>query len=320
MQARWLDSTVLTNGPKASVVVCTYDEARTRDLEECVASLLKQKVHPLELVVVVDHNHRLYEYLSGKYRDPRIKVVLNDSQNTGQASSMNYGIKTSLAPIICFIDDDSVADEDWLLTIMDAYDDETVSVGGRIEPLWIGEKPTYLPEEFYWLIGSTGSFLLDSDDQVRNLWSSNISYKAKVFAEVGLFSESLGRFGDPLFQGEDTEFALRVIKVTGKRARYRPNAIVYHRIRPDRLRLRSLLERAYLQGYAKAYISRLHRELGTLSVEKDYLQRLLVSGCAKLPKVALGPERICGFEQLAFTVSAVAIVLFGYVVGLNAAR
>ena len=308
----------MTNGPKASVVVCTYDEARGRDLEECVASLLKQKVRPLELVVVVDHNHRLYDYLSGKYRDPRIKVVLNDSQNTGQASSMNYGIKTCLAPIICFIDDDSIADEDWLLRIMDAHDDETLCVGGRIEPLWIGEKPTYLPEEFFWLVGSTGSFLLDSDDQVRNLWSSNISYKAKVFAEVGLFSESLGRSGDQLFQGEDTEFALRVIKVTGKRARYTPDAIVSHRIRPYRIRLRSLLKRAYLQGYAKAYISKLHRELGTLSVEKDYLQGLLVSGCAKLPRVALGPKRIRAFEELTFTAVVVATVLLGYVVGLNA--
>ena len=55
--------------PKASIVVCTYDESRIDDLNQCIASLLKQKFSDFEVLVVVDHNEKLYKTLVAKYED-----------------------------------------------------------------------------------------------------------------------------------------------------------------------------------------------------------------------------------------------------------
>jgi glycosyltransferase involved in cell wall biosynthesis len=46
-----------------SVIVCTYDEGRLRDLEDCVRSLLEQDFGGFEVLVVVDHNEKLYRTL-----------------------------------------------------------------------------------------------------------------------------------------------------------------------------------------------------------------------------------------------------------------
>ena len=236
----------MLSGPRASIVICTCDETRMKDLDECIRSLLNQSLHEFEIIIVVDHNQRLYRALSEKYARSSVSVMLNDSSILGQASSMSWGLKNSRGGIVCFIDDDAIADVDWFSRLMSAYDDDTVAAGGRIEPLWIGGRPGYLPEEFYWMIGATGDFLLDNIGGTRNLWSCNVSYRRTLVDEVGLLSDSVGLGnGSRLFQGEDTEFGVRLSKITGKGVRYVPEARVYHKIHSNRLRLRWFFKRAY---------------------------------------------------------------------------
>lgn len=305
---------------RASIIICTYDEARINDLEKCIASLLKQSVDALELLLVVDHNRKLYNDLMAKYVDPRIRILLNDSSARGQASTMNYGVRSSRAPIVCFIDDDSIADQNWISEILSAYDDQTLSVGGRIEPIWACRRPAYLPKELYWIVGCTGDYLGNTAVETRNLWSSNLSYKATVFGKVGSFLETLGGFGDPLFQGEDAEFGLRVLEIAGKGVRYQPTAIVYHKVGADKVAFRSLLRRCYEQGYAKAYICRLHGNSRALFIEREYLRRLFASSSRRLMRVLTGSERIHAVQQLGFTLLAVTVVLLGFASGLAKAK
>jgi glycosyltransferase involved in cell wall biosynthesis len=191
-----------TNKPLASVIVCSYDEGRVRDLEDCVRSLLEQDFEDFEILVVVDHNEKLYEILRERLSDQKVRVIFNDSPRRGQASTMNCGVRESRGEIICFIDDDAVASRNWLSKLVGAYDASTIAVGGRIEPIWIGGKPNYLPEEFYWMVGATGNYLEKGVREVRNLWSGNISYRRSLFNTVGFFREDLGRAKDtPLTRG-----------------------------------------------------------------------------------------------------------------------
>jgi glycosyltransferase involved in cell wall biosynthesis len=304
------------NKPLVSVIICTYDEGRIKDLEDCLKSLLEQDFNDFEILIVVDHNERLYRNLKERLNNQKVEVILNNSPRRGQASTMNRGIEKSHGEIVCFIDDDAVASRNWLSKIVDTYDANTVSVGGRIEPLWIGRKPSYLPEEFYWLIGATGNYLGKNAREVRNLWSGNISYRKSLFNIVGYFKEDLGMANDPLFQGEDAEFGLRLRKLTGKSVRYNPEAVVYHKIRSERVKFISLLKRAFEQGYAKAYIKKAYKNTDALSVEQDYLKLLFKSCLKRLKLTVFGPRRSEAAQQLVFTVTATSIVLLGFMVGL----
>jgi glycosyltransferase involved in cell wall biosynthesis len=306
--------------PSASVIVCTYDEGRLRDLEDCVRSLLEQDFEDFEVLVVVDHNERLYRALKGRLSHRKVRVILNDSPRMGQASTMNRGVRESQGEIVCFIDDDAVASRNWLSKLIGAYDADTVAVGGLIEPIWIGGRPSYLPEEFYWMVGATGNYLGESAREVRNLWSGNISYRRSLFNVVGPFREDLGKVGDTLFQGEDAEFGLKILKLTGRPIKYVPEAVVYHKVRGERVKLGSLLKRAFGQGCAKAYIKRAYKGFDALSVERDYVKLLLKSSLKRLGRMVFGPGRREAMKQLAFTAIAVSTVLMGFVCGLLKAK
>jgi len=306
---------MVAGNPKASIIICTYNKGRMEDLIQCLASLLNQKFRDFEILAVVDHNEKLYKTLATKYSASKVRVLLNNSKNIGQASTMNCGVKNSSGDIMCFIDDDAIADENWLSELMKGYDDDTCAVGGRIEPLWIDNKPSYLPEEFYWMIGATGSYLSSEVREVRNLWSGNISYGKTVFDKVGLFSEDLGEAGSPLFQGEDAEFSMKLLRTLGKAVKYIPTALVYHKVHGDRVKFKSLLKRAYGQGYAKAYIRKLHNNVNALSVEQEYLRLLFKSSLKRLKRISFGPGRIDALKQLTFTFVATITVFFGFISG-----
>jgi len=305
--------------PRASVIVCTYDESRLNDLDECVRSILAQKFDDFEVVIVVDHNEGLYRALTNRYRHQRIGVILNSSE-VGQAASMNCGVAYAKGKIICFIDDDAVADRNWLISLMNKYDSDTYAVGGRIDPLWVCEKPNYLPEEFYWMVGATGCYMQNEVKEVRNLWSGNISFRKEVFDRIGLYSSNLGKAGDSLFQGEDAEFGLRLLETIGRGVKYVPTAIVHHKVYRDRIGLRSLLKRAYDQGYAKAYIKRFHRNIDALSMERYYLKLLLKTNLRRFKHIVFGPDSINALKQLTFALVSTTMVFLGFIDGLVRAR
>jgi glycosyltransferase involved in cell wall biosynthesis len=309
-----------TNMPLASVIVCSYDEGRVKDLEDCVRSLLEQDFEDFEVLVVVDHNEKVYRILRERLSDQKFKVILNDSPHMGQASTMNCGVRESRGEIVCFIDDDAVASRNWLSKLVCAYDANTVAVGGRIEPIWIGRKPSYLPEEFYWMIGATGKYLDKGVREVRNLWSGNISYRKSLLSTVGFFREDLGKTKYALLQGEDAEFGLRLLKLTGRSVKYVPEAVVYHKVRGERVKLSSLLKRAFGQGYTKAYIKKIYKGVDALSVERDYMKLLLKSSLKRLKHMIFGPRRGEAIKQLAFTIMATSTVLIGFISGLLRAK
>jgi glycosyltransferase involved in cell wall biosynthesis len=309
-----------TNKPLASVIVCSYDEGRVRDLEDCVRSLLEQDFEDFEILVVVDHNEKLYEILRERLSDQKVRVIFNDSPRRGQASTMNCGVRESRGEIICFIDDDAVASRNWLSKLVGAYDASTIAVGGRIEPIWIGGKPNYLPEEFYWMVGATGNYLEKGVREVRNLWSGNISYRRSLFNTVGFFREDLGRAKDTPLQGEDAEFGLRLLKLTGRSVKYVPEAVVYHKVHGERVKLNSLLKRAFGQGYTKAYIKKAYKGVDALSIERDYMKLLLKSSLKRLKHMIFGPERREAIKHLAFIVMATSTVLIGFISGLLRAK
>jgi GT2 family glycosyltransferase len=284
--------------------------------------MLEQSYKDFEVIIVVDHNVELFEILSEKYTtESRVKVVLNNL-GRGLSQCMNFGILRAEGSIVCFIDDDAVADKNWLKELAKAYnnDDGACAVGGRIEPLWVAGRPDYLPEEFYWMIGVTGNYLSNGVCEVRNLWSGNVSYKKYVFEKVGLFSPNLGRAGNSLLQGEDAEFGLRLLKFMKKGVKYVSTAVVYHKIYDDRVRLGSLVNRAFEQGYAKAYIRRLHGDLDALAVERSYLKLIIKWNLKKLSRLVLGPRRLVAVKQLAFTIIAIVTVLLGFLSGMFRAK
>jgi glycosyltransferase involved in cell wall biosynthesis len=93
--------------PEVSVIIATYNMAR--HLGEAVTSVLAQRSHDFEVIVVDDGSKDdTGRVLAGFAQDRRVRVIRQDNQ--GQPKAKNAGIQASRGRLLAFCD----ADDYWL--------------------------------------------------------------------------------------------------------------------------------------------------------------------------------------------------------------
>lgn len=243
--------------------------------QEAANSILTQTHDDIELVVVVDGTSAVYERVVDDYgHHEEITIECND-ENVGLLESRNRGAELASGDVIAFIDDDAIADEKWVERLVRAYEEEdVVAAGGKMTPQWVADRPSFLPEEFYWLIGVTHRGFAEEPGGVRNTFGSNISFCADVFEDLGGFDVSIGgRRGDKNLQGGETELCARLGEKYGENVWYDPEAEVAHKVFAYRTEFRWLLDRAFWQGYSKRAMDSLTEE--GREDEKTFLRQLV---------------------------------------------
>ncbi len=303
-----------------SIVVPSYRTENRSSLVGAIDSLLRQSYSDIEVLVVVHTSKDLHEEIARAYDGrPKLKILF-EKRSLAASAARNIGIRAAQGDVFAFLDDDAVADQKWVENLVDSYQElQAMAVGGKILPLWSPGKPVYFPDELYWLVGATHrDFAEDAVMEVRNVFASNMSFRREVFAQVGLFNESLGfgNQGKSCLQGDEAEFALRMTSKLGKRVIYNPRAVVYHRTPVSKARIGPLLKRSFYQGYSKALLRRLTSCPNAISVERSYLKHLVSEYIPqRIGRTLTGPNRAAQTKQLLVLVSCVVAVGLGFIYG-----
>ncbi len=260
---------------KVSVVVCTYSMARFEDFREAVESLFIQTYDDLEIVLVIDGNETVFDRTQVTFGDRENVVLHCNDENRGVSTSRTTGAELASGDVVAFVDDDAVAESMWVEELVRAYEKtDALAVGGRMTGEWLAGRPWYLPEEFDWLVGVTYPGFAEPWDEVRNTFESNISFRRKVFLELGGFDPELGPQGDDYSHSEGAEIGSRLRSKYGRGVVYNPDAVVRHKVFEERTRVGWLLERAFEQGVSKRRMKR--RSVSADSgAESNYLGQLL---------------------------------------------
>jgi glycosyltransferase involved in cell wall biosynthesis len=260
---------------KVSVVICTYSEDMYEHFQDSLKSIQSQTYDDIEIVVVVDGNEQLYERILAEYgNDSQLKIHCNE-ENVGLSGSRNNALEYVTGDIVALIDDDAIADEQWVEELVSVYEErDAIAVGGKMTPLWVAGKPEFLPEEFYWLVGVTHRGFAEPGEEVRNTFGSNISFKTEVLKELGGFATEVGRQGEKNLQAHETEFCARMREKYGRGVIYNPDATVGHKVFEWRTDKRWLLERSFWQGYSKRAMETLVSDESS-EEESDFLKKLL---------------------------------------------
>ncbi|MEU5510588.1 glycosyltransferase [Streptomyces fungicidicus] len=304
--------------PGVSVVICAYTEDRWEDVLAAVASVRAQSRPALETLLVVDHNRALLDRLGEEYKESGDVRVLANAGPRGLSAGRNTGIAASRGEVVAFLDDDAVAERDWLRHFAEAYDDPRVmAVGGRTEPVWAsGRRPDWFPEEFDWVVGCTYRGLPGGRVRVRNVLGGNASFRRTAFDAAGGFATGIGRDGSrrPL-GGEETELCIRL-------SRARPDAVlliddravIHHRVPEVRERFGYFRTRTYAEGLSKALVSRSVGASKGLESERRYTTRVLPAGVLRGLRDAL-LARPGGAARAGAIVAGVLTAAGGYLVG-----
>lgn len=205
---------------KTSIIVLTHN--RSSLLEKCLDSLLSQ-TRPSDEVIVVNNNSSREETkkimaLIRKHKE-NVRYLFNKTNSIPRGR--NKGIKNAQkgSKIIAFIDDDCLANKDWL---------ENIKKEHQAHREWqaIQGKVVSIPKDNLYarMTGITYQNWLRSNLLEKNLLSiidtKNVSFKAKVF------SLSL-RFNEKFEKSSDIELGLRLRKKSFKIG-HSPKIIVKH--------------------------------------------------------------------------------------------
>jgi glycosyltransferase involved in cell wall biosynthesis len=205
------------------VIVCTRH--RPDQLGRCLAALARLEGPNPELIVVDNtHGDPQAELLASR---AGARYVVEPEVRLSRAR--NRGIEEATTDVIAFLDDDALADPDWLLRHSEALADESLMAStGRVLPINLenGRGMLDLGEETFVVDRSDPWWFERTNFGGLAPGGSNIAVKRQAF-EGGLrFNESLG-LGTDLAGFEEHYFLFTLVK-TGARVAYVPGAVIRH--------------------------------------------------------------------------------------------
>jgi len=111
---------------KVSVLIISYKRARY--LRNALDSLCRQTVQPDEVIVVLKPSNDGSEDVVNEFTR-KLNLNLLIQQGVGPINAYSQGIKHASGDVLLFLDDDAIAETDWISKYIHMFD-ENVKVGG----------------------------------------------------------------------------------------------------------------------------------------------------------------------------------------------
>ncbi len=216
----------MPNLPSASIVIPTLH--RPHDLANCLQSILLQTVKPLEVIVVDDAGEcALHKY--DEFATAGVDLICIPKTTPDLTTSRNIGAARARGDIICFLDDDTVLEADYLKEILSVYGEDPKHTIGGVGGYVTNPKPLgfvlrlrrpinilfgisgfreghVLPSGFVTNYNTT-EFPLHERTKVDVLMGCTCSYRREVF-QYELFRPKYHQYA----LDEDFDFSIRVSK------------------------------------------------------------------------------------------------------------
>jgi glycosyltransferase involved in cell wall biosynthesis len=239
---------------KFSIIIVTFN--RKRELENCLSTLLSQKIEvPFEIILVHNGETPYLDKLKGPFPEHKSFSI---SKNT-PAHARNFALTKASGEYVFFLDDDCLVPENYFSQIDFNQDWDILGGPDRTPPN---------PSPMQKLIGmalaspfcmgptfkrhSSNSKKVDTHADESELILCNLWFKRSIF------SNEKHQFEESLFRNEEN-FLLKEMKLKNKKIFYDPHLFVYH-LRKDNLEklAKSIIKsgECRIQNYVKLPLKR----------------------------------------------------------------
>jgi GT2 family glycosyltransferase len=169
-------------------------------------------------------------------------------RQVGKPYALNAGVALASGRIFAFTDDDARPTPTWLRTLWSCLLEEPADAAtGRVLPHWLAPRPAWLTDEAFREIGRLGcldhgpSRQRTSERQDCRWVGSNLAIRREAVQRLGGWDERLEYL-------QDTDYYRRAVRA-GLNVVYEPEAVVYHKIGPERLTPRYFRRRRRKAGF-----------------------------------------------------------------------
>lgn len=220
----------------------------------------------IEYIIADDSLNKAVSTLLSQEMMERESIKVIDVASRNIAIARNACLSNASGKYLAFIDDDEIADINWLGTLHSAL------VSNNVDGVFGAIFPIHDPSIPQWIV-KTSPFLKvfkKNNARVETGGTGNLLMKSQIVKEAGLsFNKDFGKTG-----GEDTLFFYELNKA-GYIFICENNSIVNEHVSPDRVALSKLFKRYCRGGQTYAYIS--NKGHGPIRRTKEF-----ISGLTKL--------------------------------------
>lgn len=234
------------------IAICTFKRPHLlkQTLDSISCMIFPEKTKTEILVIDNDANASAKEVVDKYIENSNIKTHYFLEENTGLSNvrnrSLNEAIKLN-ATHLAFIDDDEIADKNWLVEHINFYNSEEnifVSSGPTFSK-FINDYPSYIKKNNVFKTVSTKPHGLIRD----NCATGNVFFPLNIVKENNIyFSQDHNFIG-----GEDGEFFGRISKA-GYPIGWNTKAINYEIVGEERANVKWILKRKYYNGFCAALL------------------------------------------------------------------
>lgn len=197
--------------PNVSVVVCTYNGAKT--LPGCLAGLARLRYPCAEVIVIDDGSTDVSSEIASAYG-----VQVLRTPNRGLSAARNTGAEAATGEIVAYLDDDASPDPDWLCYLATTF--MTTNHAGVGGPNLAPDNDTAMATCVANAPGGPVHVLL-SDTVAEHIPGCNMAYRRDSLLAVGGF--------DPQFRvaGDDVDVCWKLQEAGGTLG-FHAGAMVWH--------------------------------------------------------------------------------------------
>jgi glycosyltransferase involved in cell wall biosynthesis len=241
-------------------------------VEQCLNYLTKINKPKFEYEVLVIHNTSQDDVQSvvKQYEDKIPNLSYLYEENFGQTVSRHRGAREARGCILCYLDDDSFVDKNWLIAIEDTFENRDVVIaGGNNSPLYDTPPPKWL--KYFWRNTLYGKMLPDlSLISFRNrarqmpawfVFGCNFIIRKDVFFKFGGTNPDVMPKDKQRWQGDgETALSLKLNKA-GYAALFNPRIKIQHFVPQQRMLVEYFKKRYFYQGVSDSF-SKIRKEHG----------------------------------------------------------
>lgn len=263
-----------------SIIIATHN--RPKLLKKCINSLIGQINKEVEIIVVDNHPKKTAKNIVSKYK----KVKYSFEKNTGLSFARNNGWKKAEGKYVAYIDDDSIADDKFVGSILGFIKKkpEIEAFGGSYSRYSNKKIPFWFPSNYGTM--NNGRFLKKLTIGREWLSGTNMIFKKSLLKKVKGFNNELGMNGKKVSYGEETDLLIR-LAVKNIDVFYEPKIKVSHLLSDKKIKLFWLLKDFFYRGQSTYYIQKTYPKIfNSQRRRKNNIKQIIVQKFVVLMELA----------------------------------
>ena len=254
---------------KYSIIIPTCNKELVKRCLEYL-SLLNKPKYDYEILVVHNVSKDDVKSVTDEFNSKISNLRYIYEEKYGLMPSRHRGAKEAQGEILCYLDDDSFVDKNWLIAIEETFENtDVVLAGGNNFPLYESPPPKWLKyfwinEEYGCCMGELSLINFCNKKMKLPAWFAfgcNFIIKKGVFFKMGGTNPDVVPKDKQRFQGDgETALSLK-LNEQGYVLDFNPKIKIKHLVTNERMTLEYFQKRAFYQGVCDSF-SKIRKDNG----------------------------------------------------------